>query len=401
MATTGYQAGVESNAVLYSYVAEVTYGALPAAQFQAVRMTSESLSGSKTRNRPAELQSLEVSQAVTVQETATGAINFALSFGTFDDWLAGCLGNTWTANTTVVGIAADITLTTSTNVLSSTLTSKFTSVTAGQWIQLSGFTNSINNGVFRVQTKTDNSHLVLSGAYLNGTATPFVTETPTGALATVRFSTIMNGTTEQTFYLQKRLSATQFLRYPGCFMQTATISGGTGQFLNGNFSVLATQEVSATSDASTGAVLAAPTRPVMDPVSSFGGVFLNEAPLGAVMDSFSLTITNTGSNLEYGMGSAAAQGFLAGLMQVTGTMKLYFNSLTLYANFKSEAQGRLSFKCGDKFGNMYVITLLNAALMNPQVQAGTQNSAVFASFTIEGNPQAAGGTIQIDRFLVV
>jgi hypothetical protein len=35
--------------------------------------------------------------------------------------------------------------------------------------------------------------------------------------------------------------------------------------------------------------------------------------------------------------------------------------------------------------------------MNPQIQVGGPGQPVYAVFQIEGNPQAAGGTIQIDR----
>lgn len=402
MATTGYQAGVESNAVIISYGLETAWGTVPAVQFQAIRMTSESISDTKTRNRPAELNSTgEVTQAVTTQETAAGGINYSLSFGTYDDFWASTLSSAWGTAISVVGIAGDITLTTGTNVLSSTLTTKFSAVVAGQFLLLSGFTNAVNNGVFRVITKTDNSHLVLTPPYLaNGSATAFVTETPAGTAAKVVGGVIQNGTAEQTLYLQKQLSAALFLNYPGTYVSGFTVSGSTGQFLNGTLTLMAKQELQATTSSSTGAVLAANTRKVMDPVSSFEGVLLNNVPIGGTLNSFALTVTNTGAAMEYGMGSSLAAGFIAGLLQVTGTLEIYFNNFTLYNLFKSEALGVISIKCGDTAGNTYVFTVLAATLMNPKIVAGNQNTAVMASFDIEGNPQSGGGTLQIDRLLV-
>lgn len=402
MATTGYQAGVESNAVIISYGAETVWGTLPAVAFQAIRMTSESLSDTKTRNRPAELNSTgEVTQAVTTQETAAGGINYSLSFGTYDDFWASTLSSAWGTAISLVGSSADCTITTATNVLSSTTANKFQNIVAGQFILLSGFTNAVNNGVFRVITKTDSTHLIITPPYLaNGTVTAFVTETPAGAAFKCVGGIIQNGTTEQTLYVQKQLSSTLYLNYPGTYVSGFTVSGSTGQFLSGTLTLMSKQELQATTNSSTGAVTAANTRKVMDPVSSFEGVLLNNVPIGGTLNSFALTVTNTGAAMEYGMGSSLAAGFIAGLLQVTGTLEIYFNNFTLYNLFKAETLGVISIKCGDTVGNTYVFTILACTLMNPKIVAGNQNTAVMAQFDIEGNPQTGGGTLQIDRLLV-
>jgi hypothetical protein len=98
--TTGYQAGVESSFAQIGYVQETVWGILPAApQLKGIRYTGESLSGSKTRQRPNEIRGdRQASAAVTTDESAAGSINFALSYGTFDDILSGVLGGEWTAD---------------------------------------------------------------------------------------------------------------------------------------------------------------------------------------------------------------------------------------------------------------------------------------------------------------
>lgn len=397
MATTGYQAGIESNAVQISYGVESAYGVAPATTFKAIRLTSESMSGNKTRNRPAELQSLEVSQSVTTQEAAGGSINYALSFGTFDDLFASGLNSAWQGVNAVSLTAGSLGIAVTTGVVTAASGTPFTNVALGQWISLSGFANANNNGVFKVIAKASASVVTLAPGYTQvGVVKPFVSETPAGVVK-LGYSTMVNSTAIQTLFVQKRLASAIWLRYPGAFISGFTVTGGTGQFLNGAFNVLPIQEVQNTGDASTGGITAAPTNRVMDPVNSFIGVYLNEVPVPGVVDSFTLTVANDGAALEYGMGGSAARGILAGLMMVTGTLKMYFSSLTAYNLFKSETQGILEFVCGDNVGNTYVFSILNAALMNPKVVAGTQNSAVFATFDIEGNPQSGGGTIQIDR----
>lgn len=393
VATVGYQAGAESNNLVTSYLQESTWGVLPAGQFQAIRLMGESLSGTKQRNRPAELNTTgEVSSAITTQEQAGGSINFGLSYGTFDDLLSGALNNDWQAKQVIAGASGDITLTSGTNLLTSTTANKFANIAVGQWIRLLGFTNANNNVIARVVAKASNQSLTLSAP-----AAAFTTETPAGTAAQVRASVLTNGTVFKSFHVQQKFGAGLFLRYPGSFVSGVTISGGVGQFLQGSFTLLSQAENQATVDASTGAVLAAPGGRVHDPVGGFGGCYLAETPIQAVVDSFSVQVQATGAALEYGMGSASAQGVIMGLLQVTGSLKVYFKDFALYQRFKSEQQASLAFVTKDAAGNAYVITVLSAAIVNPKIEAGSQNTAVMAAFDIEGNPLTAGGTIQIDR----
>ncbi len=63
---TGYQAGIETTETTLSYVPEATWGTAPNSAFTALRITSESLSGSKARTRPNEITGTRrVSPSVT------------------------------------------------------------------------------------------------------------------------------------------------------------------------------------------------------------------------------------------------------------------------------------------------------------------------------------------------
>ena len=108
-ATAGYQAGVEANQTQLSYGVEATWGTKPAVQFQAIRYTSETLALTKTRQRPGEINiTREVSQAVTTQQAAGGTINYALSWGTYDDFFASLMQNDWTTPYVITSIGTDI-----------------------------------------------------------------------------------------------------------------------------------------------------------------------------------------------------------------------------------------------------------------------------------------------------
>jgi hypothetical protein len=307
--TTGYQAGVESSFAQIAYMQETAWGVLPGSpQLQAIRYTGESLSGSKTRTRPNEIRiDRQASAAVTTEETAGGGINFALSYGTFDDILSGVMGNDW---------AADV---------------------------------------------------------------------------------LKPGSLFKSFLVEKRFSPALFLRYPGAFFSSASLTVARGQFLSGSFNVIAKEEADFTTSASTAAYTPAPNGRVMDPVAGVQEVMLDGAPIATGCNSITLNITNDGAAADFALGSAAAQGMRMGTLTVGGTAEFYFRDFTLYQRFKSETAGAFSFRTVDVDGNGYRFTVPQAVITNPRITAGGINQAVMAVCDIEGNPHPTNGSVMIER----
>jgi hypothetical protein len=394
MATAGYAAGVETNAVVLSYAAETAWGTLPSVAFKALRLTSESLSGQKTRQRPSEINaSRQASAAITTQESAGGQISFALSYGTFDDLFAGLLGDDWSTPLAIDSAAGDISTVATGNKLTSTTAGRFTAIAVGQWIKLSGFAPgaNTNNGWYRVSAKASAQDITLAGKTVTN-------ETPAGTAAKIRGSMLRNGVNFQSFYLQKQVGAGQFLRYPGSYVTAGSIAAALGQPVSGSFTLAAQQEMKATTDASTGAITAAPTGRVHDTVAGLGTLLLDDAAIGATVESFSLDLTNEGAAAQYGLGSAAAAGMLGGTFTGAGRLRTFFKDFTLYDRFKSEAVGRIAFRTADDTGAGYVFTGLNTTIVNPQIVAGGPGQAVMAEFALELNPDATTSkTLQIDR----
>lgn len=395
-ATAGYQAGIEANQTRISYAMETTWGIAPSVAFQAIRYMSDTLALTKTRQRPNEINiTREASQAVTTQQTAGGSINYALSYAVYDDFFSVALQQDWQAFQAINGIAADIVLTQSagTVTLSSTLGTKYSTISQGSWIKLYGFTNATNNGWWFVLTKTDNSHLILTGV----NRLTAVTETPTGTNAHLRGSTITNGITFKSMFMQQKLSNTMFLVYPGSYVSRMTITGGIGNFFTGAIDIIAKNETDLLVDSSTGSVVAAPSNVVMDPVNGFVGAYWNGVPMVGSLDQVSITLENQGAAPEYALGSATAVGLLGGTFSASGTFRMYFNDFTNYNLFQAETSGILSFIVQGSTGNSYAFTFPNAILLQ-RVPAGGPGQPVFAEITFEGNPDPFGsGTVRIDR----
>jgi hypothetical protein len=97
--TTNYSAAIDTSDIVLAYCEEVTWGTSPTTNYTALRVTGESLSESKQRTRPAEINpSGVVSHALTTQVAVEGAINFALSATTFDAFIAAALNSAFAGN---------------------------------------------------------------------------------------------------------------------------------------------------------------------------------------------------------------------------------------------------------------------------------------------------------------
>lgn len=94
--TTLYSAAIDTSDIELSFCEEVTWGTSPTTTYTPIRLTGESLSESKQRARPQEINpSGVVSHAITTQVGVEGALNFALSNLTFDKFLAAALNGAW------------------------------------------------------------------------------------------------------------------------------------------------------------------------------------------------------------------------------------------------------------------------------------------------------------------
>lgn len=100
-----YSKSADSNRVSLRYVKEVTPGVTPNAALQEIRLTGESFSGSRSSISSNEIRAdRNISDLVTTAENASGGFNFELSYGSFDDFIAAALGNSWTADSIVNGV---------------------------------------------------------------------------------------------------------------------------------------------------------------------------------------------------------------------------------------------------------------------------------------------------------
>jgi hypothetical protein len=389
----------------------VVWNTVPAIAFQEIRLTGESLSEQKTRTRPEEIKADGfVSHALTTQVQASGGINFALSYGTYDDMLASLLNSSFSSDLAITSVATTGVITVydgGTTPLpnlggagfATNDTSLFDNVVAGQWIRVSGYANA-NDGLYRVTAvDTVNDEIQVSQTAGNG-ANMVDADASTGAEVNIQGSYVRNGVEFRSFYIEKQLSASLFLFYSGSYISDGNLNAQVGGFLEGTFNFLSASETSGTSTAGTGGPVAAPTGRVIDTVAGFSQLEVNDTAISAVVQGISWTVTKNNARAQYGLGQADAQGMARGTIDVSGTMSVYFTDFTLYALYKNETDQIISFAALDNNGEGYIFTLPGVTLMNPTVVAGGPDTDVVSEFELEGNEGSgvyAGVIMQIDK----
>ncbi len=210
---------------------------------------------------------------------------------------------------------------------------------------------------------------------------------------------VQNGAVVKTWTLNEKLNSKWLVR-PGSYCTRAQLTFAQGGFATADFDFSCKQQTLADADPAA-TYTDAPSGRVFNTVDNFVGMTVNgQAPDGCVKQ-IQITLDRDGSGLDYGMGHADACGIRVGQLLASGSTQIFFKTWDMYQVWASGTQGPIVTTVKDAAGNSYILTFLNAALRNPVINAGSKNSSIVATFDIEGNPQAGGGTFKIQRIPAV
>jgi hypothetical protein len=148
----------DANRVGVKYIKEVTRSTTPSSPaLQAARYTGAPGFGFNPRTVESnEINSdAQVSDVIKVGEDTGGAINFELSYGTYDDWIESSMRSAWVNKPVKVNIVADTQIS---DVLASsdtfTVDADGDDFVTGHLVRSSNFTDAGNNQLFRVVSST-------------------------------------------------------------------------------------------------------------------------------------------------------------------------------------------------------------------------------------------------------
>lgn len=371
------------------YVAESSWGSTPASALQLLRVTGESLGQSLESTISNTLRSdRNVDDVIRTAIQGQGDVNFEMSYGSFDDFLEAGLGGDFSADLAISAttISADGTGET----LDGSLTTEFANVEVGQWIKVAGFTETANNGFFRVTAKASDAQITLDAN---------LTTEAAGDTVVITGGMLRNGTTKKSFTLEKQFTdVSEYISLVGMRVATLALNIATGQIVTGTLGFQGKNAAINASSVGTGAATAATTTGVMNAIDHVKNIEWNNDAAAFDIQNIALNITNNLRN-QNAVGNLGSIGIGYGTCEVSGSMQAYFADSTLYDEFIAFSERAVSFRLEDTAGNAYIVTLPKIKITANDVAAGGQNQDVFANLQIAAKLDSTTScAIQIDRF---
>lgn len=367
----------DSSSGALRYVPEVTFGTTPASALQIVEPTSEGFEGIKETKVSDKIVSTRRVKAIRgVGYESRGQIGNEVSYGTpLNDFLAGALMSTWASEDSVTdtSIAATATQFTDTG-------NGLGIFQVGQYVYVSGFSDSSIDGVYRVTAAA-------AGA-LDVFPAPTTTESA-GQSVTIKSFLITQGTTLRSFSFEKEFTdlTNKFRNYLGCRVDTFGLSVAARDFAKYTVGFRGLRENKASSTIGTGGPTAAPTTDVM--TSSTDVLRISESDTAYEVKEVNCQLANN-LRTKAVVASADPSGIGAGRCDITGTIVLYLDDTNdaLKTKFVDDVYGSLGFSMQDAAGNAYGFYLPSISFDSaPEPIAGnSQDIELTLGFTARNDP---------------
>ena len=279
------------------------------------------------------------------RKSASGGINGLFSYGTYDDLLASVLqAASWNAAVTV-GPIITISAASGDNSFNDS-GSGFGSLVVNQWVYVTGFTTAGNNGFFKIATKTTGKITVTGGTLVSEDAGDSVT-VKQGAY-------IVNGVTLDTYNFERKYAdlATELALLTGMALNGLSLAIPQEGDISIGFDLIGGGEQSLATTGGSGYTAATTTE-------KFNGLDVNhlyENLADLTVANFSLQINN---NLRSRLviGSSGILSIGSGNINVSGALRTYYTSKTLFDKWLNETATALALAISDAAGNRYVIDL--------------------------------------------
>jgi hypothetical protein len=384
------------------YIAETAFGVIPVVGNPSnLRVTGESLDftigGDSSKEIRADRQKSGFNQ---LSASASGGLNFELSYVEFDPLMEAALMGTWAKyGTNGVGttFSADFTATTITAAVAPVGANAFTTLSKGQWFKLVAPTHANNGKFFRVSGSVAPTSTVITV----DAATPLATGTSI-ANCTVGTSRLMNGVTNRSFTVEKEFNdIAQFFAYRGMTVSTFALGAQSGQFVTGSFGFMGKDAVRNVTTQLPGSPAASQNYNIMSGVSNLGAFYEGGVALtGTFIKSFSMQLDNK-LRARDGLFNLGAVSIGSGTLDMTGSMDVYLADGSLYDKFLNVVATSAQVRFVDPQGNGYVFQLPNLNFKDAKVQAGAKDQDAMITLPFDATLDPASGstgkTLIIDR----
>ena len=383
----------DANRVQIAYIEEDTFGVKKeGSALQILRYNSESLKQDMATALSEEIRSdRQISDVARIGVSASGSIDFELSYGSHDDFLKAALQSaSWSAEVRIEGFtfSADQADNSFNDSASRFVAAGFT---ADQWIFTAGFDTSANNGFFKIVSVVAAKMVVEGGTLqteLVGSSDP--REIIQGAYIT-------NGVTAYSYNIEKDFDdlTTVFSLLKGMSINTLSLDVPADGIIKGSFGFMGSDEESLT--ASAGSSYTSETTSVIMTGANHVTDFLENLSDLAIL-SLSLNFNNNlRTRLQVGTLGVASIG--SGSVEITGTVTLHLADSTLFDKYLNQTVTSIVIAVQDVDGNGYVIELPSVKIIDGTRSAGGLNTDVIGSFEFRAYMDSSEEvSIRIARF---
>ncbi len=383
----------DSNRVVLRYDSETVWGTPDAGNptYIDINFSDESLVG--TKETEASNTIVDDRQKKSINQIAKGAggdINVNLMYSQYDDFLMAVLGAaSWAASATNTDTTYSMA-----NADNSINDSGDQFVADGfkqyQWVEIRGFTESANNGYFKISTIAVGK-IVLQG----GTV---ATEAAGDSVTILMGAQIVNGVAEHSFTFEREYSdlTNMFSLFAGMTAESLSLSIPVTGPITGAFTFLGKQETATTSTTGDGSPTASLDNEELTSGNSVNTALIDYSSVSMV--SCDITIANNLRENRIVTGITPNDvGF--GSISITGSMEIYFTAHTEKTKFLAHTAGSLTVVLEDTAGNAYVVELMEIQYTEDDTSAQGIDSDLTARITFEAEvDDSEDETVRIARF---
>ena len=382
----------DSDRVQFAWARESTYLTDPGTDLRAMPRVDGGIQPAMETTRSQTTRSdRQLSSTLRTDISGAAQINFELTAQNYDEMMRGAIMSDadWSTD---VGFSGTLSADGTTSKFSGT--SLNTNAYVGQWIYVSGMTNSGNNGWHRV-TATATDELTV--------ASTLTTEAST-ASCTVKGSYILNGTTQSSYLLQEHYedNTTDYQYMLGAVIENLSLALSKGNLITGSLSWRGGSVSKATSCQGSGTVTDAYDEDPASEVDGFDAVWIDDSQLSVDVLDFSAQLA-VALRPRRGLGGNTLTSMGMGALAATGGLSLYRedNTLTYLANYLAFTNMRIAVALNMGNSDRYVIEWPRAVFTSPPAQAPGLDQDVLLDFDWSAEPGGAFGASSTEKTVIV
>ena len=384
----------DANLTIIRYVAEVTWGEVPAGppKFTDLRETSETFKGDKTTETSDEIdEDRNITEIIETGIGASGDLNFALSYASYEDFmLALLMAAAWSTPVavlasgavTVVALAGTFTIGTAWDA----------DPAAAEWIRWEGFTEGGNNGYFKIDTATSSVITVLNKDDL-------VDEVAGSGISAVTGKQAVNGVERYSFAFEREhtdlVNVFDLLR--GMMVDGMSWDIPARGKLTGSFSFLGRDEQPTAATAGDGAPNAKNTNPIISSGNDIQAINIDHSAVCVMTGT--LDFVNSLREVLCA-GTIAPNSLGLGRFITTGDLELLFTDNAQKTKFANHTDSGLALVIEDSLGNGIVLEVPSYQMTDDETNAEGVDTELSERISIEAHKDSTEGfTTKISLFV--